>query len=232
MRNTKTRNMVETSLFCAIIIMMGLVPKIGFIKIGLVDITLLFIPVLVGTILGDFKRAIILGLAFGVSSWIVALTRGSGPADIAFQNPLVSVLPRVLLTIIFYACIKYVNFKNTFILVILFLLLGVGAYFYGDEATGKNIAALLSIVFAIILAVLNIFFDIKEYKYLVPAIISITISSIFVIAGIGITLGFREIDSLAKFVITILFTNTLAEIVITVILIHPIAKALERRNNV
>jgi uncharacterized membrane protein len=40
--------------------------------------------------------ALVSGLSFGISSWFVAMTRPTGPTDLIFQNPIVSILPRVL----------------------------------------------------------------------------------------------------------------------------------------
>lgn len=96
MRNKKVFEMTFISSFLAIIVLMALVPQLGFIQIGVVAMTIIHIPVLIGGIFGGRKVAISLGLAFGLLSLFVALTRPSLPADFVFQNPLVSVLPRVL----------------------------------------------------------------------------------------------------------------------------------------
>lgn len=36
---------------------------------------------------------------FGLSSWLVAMTRGATPIDWVFRNPLVSILPRILFAV-------------------------------------------------------------------------------------------------------------------------------------
>ncbi|MEG0686847.1 MAG: hypothetical protein RR425_06135, partial [Erysipelotrichales bacterium] len=80
---------------------MAIVPFLGFIQIGLVTITLIHIPVLVGSL--TFKNrnlALTSGLAFGLSSWMIALARPSAPTDYIFQNPIVSVIPRVLFALL------------------------------------------------------------------------------------------------------------------------------------
>ena len=79
----------------AIIGLMSAVPFLGFIQIPPIAITLVHIPVIIGTILFGWKAGILFGLTFGVSSMLVAITRGAA-TDVLFINPLVSVLPRVL----------------------------------------------------------------------------------------------------------------------------------------
>jgi uncharacterized membrane protein len=86
-----------TSVFIAIIILMATVPMLGFIQIGAVSYTIIHVPVILGiTLLGTRRGGVILGLAFGFASFFVALTRPAGPVDVLFQNPLVSVVPRLL----------------------------------------------------------------------------------------------------------------------------------------
>jgi uncharacterized membrane protein len=52
---------------------------------------------LVGAALLNVRSAIIFGLTFGVISWIVSLTSPLvGPADLIFNNPLISIFPRIL----------------------------------------------------------------------------------------------------------------------------------------
>lgn len=96
MRNKKVYEITVISVFTALIIVMALVPMLGFIQIGAVAITIIHIPVLIGGIFGGRRVSVTLGLTFGLLSLFVALTRPTGPIDLLFQNPMISVLPRVL----------------------------------------------------------------------------------------------------------------------------------------
>jgi uncharacterized membrane protein len=96
MRDSRIYEITVISSFTALIIVMALVPMLGFIQIGAVAITIIHIPVLIGGIFGGRKVSVSLGLAFGILSLIVALTRPTGPIDLLFQNPMISVVPRVL----------------------------------------------------------------------------------------------------------------------------------------
>lgn len=97
MRSEKVLEMTLMSMFVAIIAILTLVPNIGYIPFFFgVALTIIHIPVLVGAALFKPRFAWSLGLIFGLSSLLVAFWRPVGPMDVAFQNPLISVLPRFL----------------------------------------------------------------------------------------------------------------------------------------
>ncbi len=98
----KTRELVLNSIFIGLILIMAWVPQLGYIQIfPAVGITIIHIPVIIGAL--TYKRSgVILGTAFGLSSLFVALTRPTTPIDFLFQNPLVSVLPRILFGLSIY----------------------------------------------------------------------------------------------------------------------------------
>lgn len=99
MKKTTIRNILDlviASILTAIIIVMSLVPNAGFIHVGVVSITIVHIPVLIGVLLLPLAYAIFLGFVFGMGSMIASFMYASTPIDLAFHNPLVSVLPRIL----------------------------------------------------------------------------------------------------------------------------------------
>jgi uncharacterized membrane protein len=96
MRNEKTRKIAFDAIFVAIIIILTFVPYIGFIPLGPVSFTTITIPVFVGAYIFDWKRGTFYGFMFGVSSMVRSFMSYVTPADPFFQNPLVSVLPRVI----------------------------------------------------------------------------------------------------------------------------------------
>jgi uncharacterized membrane protein len=96
MRNDKVFKLVATALLGALMIVLALIPNVGFIAVSSVSITLLYIPLMIGAIWLGPKTGLILGAVFGLFSLIVALALGTSPFDKVFTNPLVSVLPRML----------------------------------------------------------------------------------------------------------------------------------------
>lgn len=63
--------LTKLSVLLAIIIVMGFTP-IGYLKFGIVEITLITVPVIIGAILLGEKAGAILGLAFGLTSFLQA----------------------------------------------------------------------------------------------------------------------------------------------------------------
>ena len=94
-----TRGMVELSLMSAIIIVMAMTP-LGYLKTPFLSITLLTIPVAVGSIILGPKGGAFLGAVFGATSFAQALS-GAGMTAILLQTHPLGVLflcfiPRIL----------------------------------------------------------------------------------------------------------------------------------------
>ncbi len=91
-----TRQITVDAMFLAIIFLMGFVPQLGYLTIlpGLA-LTLLHLPVLIGSYLYGWRRGLLYGLAFGLTSWAMALSSGAG-LNALFAVPWVSVLPRLV----------------------------------------------------------------------------------------------------------------------------------------
>ncbi|HHW79829.1 MAG TPA: ECF transporter S component [Acholeplasmataceae bacterium] len=102
-RNNQVYELALTAIIGAIILFLSLIPNIGFIRIlpG-VSVTIVHIPVILGVFLLGLKGSIILGFFFGFGSFLAALIYASTPFDLAFINPLVSILPRMLFALVAY----------------------------------------------------------------------------------------------------------------------------------
>lgn len=95
---------VVCSLLFALILLMSFTP-IGFLTIGPVSITLVQLPVLVGLLCEGLGVGMILGAAFGIVSLLRALAP-AGILDPFFLNPLVSILPRLLVPLLAWAAYR------------------------------------------------------------------------------------------------------------------------------
>lgn len=71
MRSNKTFNMVLTGLFMAIIIIMTTVPNLGYINLVVIKVTMVHVPVIIGSVLLGPKYGAVLGGTFGLTSLIV-----------------------------------------------------------------------------------------------------------------------------------------------------------------
>ncbi len=69
-KNSSARSLAETGLFVAIIILLSVVPFLGYIPLGPINATTIHIPVIVGSILFGWKRGAFLGGVFGLTSLI------------------------------------------------------------------------------------------------------------------------------------------------------------------
>ena len=92
----KVKSLAMDAMIIAIIVIMGLIPQVGYIMIlpGL-SLTLVHLPVLLGCYIGGPKKGLLYGLVFGLTSWYQAMFNMSG-LNIFFIYPWISVLPRVL----------------------------------------------------------------------------------------------------------------------------------------
>ncbi|MEG2174142.1 MAG: ECF transporter S component, partial [Oscillospiraceae bacterium] len=80
------RQFVLASLFAALIIVMTVVPYLGYINYGLIEITTLHIVVTLGAVCLGWKYGALLGGVWGVTCLLRAFTN---PAWLLFTNPLI-----------------------------------------------------------------------------------------------------------------------------------------------
>lgn len=73
--NMKTRKLTMTALMIALTLILGLTP-LGFLTLPIIsiEITLMCIPVIIGTVILGWKQGLILGLVFGLTSLYKGLT--------------------------------------------------------------------------------------------------------------------------------------------------------------
>ena len=102
------RKMAIAGVLGGISAILGLTP-LGFIPIGPTKATIMHIPVIIGAIMAGPIVGGLVGLIFGLFSIFQALMNPT-PISFMFLNPLISVVPRVLIGIVSYYV--YVLFKK------------------------------------------------------------------------------------------------------------------------
>ena len=100
-RRLNVRKMTVIGVLSAISIMMSMIPFIGYIPIGPMKATIMHVPVIIGAIIEGPLVGAIIGLIFGLTSLWNAITQPVLLSPL-FINPLVSVLPRILIGVIAY----------------------------------------------------------------------------------------------------------------------------------
>jgi len=99
----KTRDVALSGVLGAVCIVLA-VTRLGFIPFFAgVSITVMHVPVIIGAIVGGPIVGTLTGLIFGVSSLILASVAPTGPGDVFFTDPWVSVAPRLVLGVIAWA---------------------------------------------------------------------------------------------------------------------------------
>lgn len=96
MPQERTRKIVITGIMGAIAIFLGATGW-GFIPwVGGISLTIMMVPVIIGAVLEGPVVGAAIGLIFGIFSMIQAAVAPKSPGDVIFTNPLVAVLPRLL----------------------------------------------------------------------------------------------------------------------------------------
>jgi len=94
-RSTTTRKVVISGVLGAITIFLGWT-HLGFIPwVAGAALTIMHVPVIIGAVLEGPVVGIAIGLIFGLFSLLQAIIAPTGPVDVWFQNPVISVLPRM-----------------------------------------------------------------------------------------------------------------------------------------
>lgn len=161
----KTKELVFNAILIGMIFIMAWVPQLGYINIfGFVGITIIHIPVLIGALVYK-KSGLVLGTAFGLSSIMIAFIRPTTPIDLLFQNPLVSVLPRMIFGFSIYYIYQFSNklIKNSYVSTPITMIIStlwhsvlvLGAlYIFGlgtlTEVFGTNSAGIRAIIWTIL----------------------------------------------------------------------------------
>lgn len=96
--NKNVKSMTMIAILGAIILVLGFT-HIGIIHLAIIPITLLHIPVLIGSIVEGPKVGIPVALIFGLFSFVHAIIEPS-PVSFIFMNPIISIIPRIMIGIV------------------------------------------------------------------------------------------------------------------------------------
>ncbi len=106
-KNNRLYDFVLTAILSALIVMMTIIPYTGYISYGgVIEITTLHIVVIVGAVFLGWQYGAVLGCVWGVTCLLRALTN---PLWAAFLNPLVSLVPRIIVGIVAAAVFRGLN---------------------------------------------------------------------------------------------------------------------------
>ncbi len=111
-QSTPTRKVVIAGVMGALAVFLGW-SHLGFIPwVTGASLTIMHVPVIIGAVLEGPVVGTAIGLIFGLFSLLQATLAPTGPVDVWFQNPIISVLPRLFIGVVAwlgYKALKSVN---------------------------------------------------------------------------------------------------------------------------
>ena len=181
--NTQRQRIIQMTTLALLIALIGLMtftPNFGYIQTGLFSITTIHIPVIIGSAILGPLGGLVLGLTWGITSYLYALTLGTIEAMI-FLNPMVSIVPRILVgLIISYSSLALKNVKmndwlrfalSAFIGTISNTILVLSAIFIFESAGLISFNQALSTIYTIVIST-NGLLELFSAIFLVPSVVS------------------------------------------------------------
>ncbi|MBC7257678.1 MAG: ECF transporter S component [Chloroflexi bacterium] len=111
-KSTPARKIVIAGVMGALAVFLGWT-HLGFIPwVAGAALTIMHVPVIIGAVLEGPVVGTAIGLIFGLFSLLQAALAPTGPVDVWFQNPVISVLPRLFIGVVAwlgYKALKKVN---------------------------------------------------------------------------------------------------------------------------
>ena len=96
------RQIAFTGVLGAITVVLGMTPQLGFIRLPGLAVTTMHIPTIIAGIVEGPVLGGVVGAMFGAFSMWQAQNIGSPIEKIIFSNPLIAILPRILIGIVSY----------------------------------------------------------------------------------------------------------------------------------
>lgn len=229
----------------AISIVLGSTP-IGFIPVGPTRATIMHTPVIIGAIVEGPIVGAFMGLIFGLFSIFQAVTAPT-PVSFVFLNPLVSVVPRILIGVVsfyVYDGLKRLGNKKT-IGLLYFIFAGIIVYLshgiYENIQASTSIWLILMYVFLIILTVLIGYFTHTKFRdkaldVIISTIIGSLTNTVGVLFMIYLLYAEKFVETIGgnvatarKVIFGIGVTNGIPEAIIAIIIVTSVVVGLKNR---
>lgn len=239
------RKMTIVGILGGISIVLGMTP-LGFIPVGPTRATIMHIPVIIGAIMEGPLVGGLIGLIFGLFSVFQAMTNPT-PVSFVFLNPIVSVLPRVLIGVITYYVYKVSKDlgerKSFWILNILWgsIIIYLGYGIYKNFKTAESIWALIMNILLIGLTLALGIYGKKKIKdkaldIVISTALGTLTNTVGVLSSIYLIYGERFVKSLGqdpgmarKVIFGIGVTNGIPEMIIGIIVVTNVVAALKTK---
>ena len=145
-KKTDVFQLTILSMLLAILIAQTFIPMLGYIPLGPIDVTIVHITVILAAVLFGKKTGSIIRLAWGLLSMLRAYMQPT-PFNVVFLNPLISVVPRLVVgwisAVVFIFLSEKISDKISYAITAAigtfantFFVLG-GIYLFASEAYAK-----------------------------------------------------------------------------------------------
>lgn len=205
--NKKTltsRKLTTAAVLGAITIVLGITP-LGLIPLGIINATTMHIPVIIAAIVEGPVVGGLVGLIFGVFSLINAILRTT-PISFVFYNPLISVIPRILIGITSYYAYQSVkrfddkNLKIASKILWSLLLIFLSYILYKNIKTGASKLNIILIIILILLCLGLFYYSIKtstkDFPIAIGAFVGSMTNTILVLGGIYLIYAQKYVEAL------------------------------------
>lgn len=143
-----TKQLAVVGMLSGVSMVLGMTP-LGFIPLPFMNATIMHVPVIIGAILQGPIVGALVGLIFGIFSMIRAFSNPSLTAFL-FMNPIIAILPRILIGVGSYYIYKIIKLKTVNIRIGIASVIGslintVGVLGLGYLLYGERLAEVMKI---------------------------------------------------------------------------------------
>lgn len=237
-----SKKLVTAAILGAITVVLSLTP-LGLIPLGLINATTMHIPVIIAAIVEGPIVGALVGLIFGLSSLANAILRPN-PISFVFYNPIISIIPRILIGITsyyVYSSLKTLDdskLKTLTKVLWSLILIGLAYLLYRNIKTG---ASTLNIVLVAILLVITIGLLIYsrknpslDFPVALGAFAGSMTNTILVLGGIYLIYAQQYVEavnipleSAKSAILGLTITSGIPEAILSVILTTSVVKAVK-----
>ncbi|WP_262122402.1 ECF transporter S component [Anaerococcus sp. Marseille-Q5996] len=199
-----SRKLTTAAVLGAITIVLGITP-LGLIPLGIINATTMHIPVIIAAIVEGPVVGGLVGLIFGVFSLINAILRPT-PISFVFYNPLISVIPRILIGITSYYAYQSVkrfddkNLKIASKILWSLILIFLSYILYKNIKTGASKVNIILIIILILLCLGLFYYSIKtstkDFPIAIGAFVGSMTNTILVLGGIYLMYAQKYVEAL------------------------------------
>lgn len=243
-KSIDNRKFVTAAMLGAITIVLGLTP-LGLIPLGMINATTMHIPVIIAAIVEGPIVGSLVGLIFGVFSLLNALLRNPSPVSFVFYNPLISIVPRILIAITSYYSYKAIkkasnkNLKTLAQILWVLIILALVYLLYKNISENKSAINIVLVIILIGICLGLLIYSRKssevDFPIAIGAFVGSMTNTVLVLGGIYLIYAKQYVETLnipmenaKSAILGVSITSGIPEAILSVILCTAVIKALEK----